>query len=204
MAFTISDLVVETLERAGVRRVYGLPGDFLNGLTDALRRSGSLAWEDVRHEEAAAFAGAADTAITGELAVCAEHVAAREGEAPDRDPGRVDSRQGRGEGDPGLPIGNLLADELDLAGLSAAVPEMAVVEGEHREPGGVEPPREQVGAWVLRHREPTGHDHAGAVGARVVPRSALRISAGEANLFPLNGHLEAVSLDDGGHRVAPG
>jgi pyruvate dehydrogenase (quinone) len=52
MAFTISDLVVETLERAGVRRVYGLPGDFLNGLTDALRRSGSLAWEHGRHEEA--------------------------------------------------------------------------------------------------------------------------------------------------------
>jgi len=65
MSFTISDLVVETVEKAGVRRVYGLPGDSLNGLTDALRRNGNLAWEHVRHEEAAAFAAAAEAAITG-------------------------------------------------------------------------------------------------------------------------------------------
>jgi pyruvate dehydrogenase (quinone) len=71
MSFTISDLVVETLHKAGVRRVYGIPGDSLNGLTDALRRNGGLAWEHVRHEEAAAFAAAADAAVTGELAVCA-------------------------------------------------------------------------------------------------------------------------------------
>jgi len=66
MSFTISDLIVETLEKAGVRRVDGLPGDSLNGLTDALRRNGSMTWEHVRHEEAAAFAAAADAAITGE------------------------------------------------------------------------------------------------------------------------------------------
>ena len=71
MSFTISDLIVETLERAGVRRVYGLPGDSLNGFTDALRRNGTLSWEHVRHEEAAAFAAAGEAAITGELAVCA-------------------------------------------------------------------------------------------------------------------------------------
>ena len=71
MSFTISDLIVETLEQAGVRRVYGLPGDSLNGFTDALRRNGNLAWEHVRHEEAAAFAAAGEAAITGELAVCA-------------------------------------------------------------------------------------------------------------------------------------
>jgi pyruvate dehydrogenase (quinone) len=71
MSFTTSDLIVETLEKAGVRRVYGLPGDSLNGLTDALRRNGSLVWEHVRHEEAAAFAAGAEAAITGELAVCA-------------------------------------------------------------------------------------------------------------------------------------
>src|SRR4051812_44791556 len=52
MSFTISDLVVETLAAAAVRRVYGLPGDSLNGLTDALRRNGTLAWEHVRHDEA--------------------------------------------------------------------------------------------------------------------------------------------------------
>ena len=71
MRFTISDLIVETLEQAGVRRVYGLPGDSLNGFTDALRRNGTLAWQHVRHEEAAAFAAAGEPAITGELAVCA-------------------------------------------------------------------------------------------------------------------------------------
>src|ERR1700716_3556861 len=71
MARTISDLIVETLKNAGVRRVYGLPGDSLNGFTDALRRDGAVSWGHVRHEEAAAFAAAGDAAITGELAVCA-------------------------------------------------------------------------------------------------------------------------------------
>ncbi len=54
-----------------MRRVYGLPGDSLNGFTDALRRNGKLAWAHVRHEEAAAFAAAGEAAVTGELAVCA-------------------------------------------------------------------------------------------------------------------------------------
>ena len=54
-----------------MRRVYGLPGDSLNGFTDALRRDGGIAWEHVRHEEAAAFAAAGEAAMTGELAVCA-------------------------------------------------------------------------------------------------------------------------------------
>ncbi|MEA2245193.1 MAG: hypothetical protein QOD24_4749, partial [Solirubrobacteraceae bacterium] len=70
MARTISDLIVETLTNAGVRRVYGLPGDSLNGFTDALRRDGTLSWQLVRHEEAAAFAAAGEAAVTGELAVC--------------------------------------------------------------------------------------------------------------------------------------
>jgi pyruvate dehydrogenase (quinone) len=71
MAHTVSDLIVETLKSAGVRRVYGLPGDSLNGFTDALRRDGVLSWRLVRHEEAAAFAAAGEAAVTGELAVCA-------------------------------------------------------------------------------------------------------------------------------------
>jgi pyruvate dehydrogenase (quinone) len=68
---TVADTIVEILEDAGVKRVYGLPGDSLNGFTDALRRAGTIAWEHVRHEEAAAFAAAAEAALTGELAVCA-------------------------------------------------------------------------------------------------------------------------------------
>ncbi|CAM3323605.1 ubiquinone-dependent pyruvate dehydrogenase [Nocardioides dubius] len=67
---TIADGIVTTLGRAGVSRVYGVPGDSLNGFTDALRRAGTISWEHVRHEEAAAFAAAADAGLTGELAVC--------------------------------------------------------------------------------------------------------------------------------------
>ena len=68
---TVADHVIDTLRISGVRRVYGLPGDSLNGFTDALRRSGEISWEHVRHEETAAFAAAADAALTGRLAVCA-------------------------------------------------------------------------------------------------------------------------------------
>jgi pyruvate dehydrogenase (quinone) len=68
---TVADVVVATLKASGVRRVYGLPGDSLNGFTDALRKDGGLTWEHVRHEEAAAFAAAGEAAMTGRLAVCA-------------------------------------------------------------------------------------------------------------------------------------
>src|ERR1700681_2990635 len=71
MAKTIADLVVESLKDAGVKRVYGLPGDSLNGFTDALRRDGTLEWVHVRNEEVAAFAAGADAHLTGDLAVCA-------------------------------------------------------------------------------------------------------------------------------------
>src|SRR5580658_774695 len=71
MAPSVAEITVATLKASGVRRVYGLPGDSLNGFTDALRRDGSIAWEHVRHEEAAAFAAAGEAAVTGELAVCA-------------------------------------------------------------------------------------------------------------------------------------
>jgi pyruvate dehydrogenase (quinone) len=68
---TVADHVITALRLSGVRRVYGLPGDSLNGFTDAIRRSGEISWEHVRHEETAAFAAAADAALTGQLAVCA-------------------------------------------------------------------------------------------------------------------------------------
>jgi pyruvate dehydrogenase (quinone) len=68
---TVADVMVATLRDSGVRRIYGIPGDSLNGFTDALRREGTIAWQHVRHEEAAAFAASAEAAVTGELAVCA-------------------------------------------------------------------------------------------------------------------------------------
>jgi pyruvate dehydrogenase (quinone) len=71
MAATVAEVLVASLRASGVGRVYGIPGDSLNGFTDALRRDGTIAWEHVRHEEAAGFAAAAEAALTGELAVCA-------------------------------------------------------------------------------------------------------------------------------------
>jgi pyruvate dehydrogenase (quinone) len=71
MASTVAEMTVATLKASGVRRVYGLPGDSLNGFTDALRRDGTISWVHTRHEEGAAFAAAGEAALTGELAVCA-------------------------------------------------------------------------------------------------------------------------------------
>jgi pyruvate dehydrogenase (quinone) len=71
VATTVADTVIATLKASGVRRIYGLPGDSLNGLTDAIRRDGEIAWEHVRHEEAAGFAATGEAAMTGRLAVCA-------------------------------------------------------------------------------------------------------------------------------------
>ena len=71
MATTIADVMVESLKNAGVKRVYGLPGDSVNGFTDALRKDGTLEWAHVRNEEVAAFAAGAEAHLTGTLAVCA-------------------------------------------------------------------------------------------------------------------------------------
>ena len=71
MAKTVADQFTETLAAAGVKRIYGIVGDSLNGLTDALRRQGQIEWVHVRHEEVAAFAAGAEAHLTGELAVCA-------------------------------------------------------------------------------------------------------------------------------------
>ncbi|GAA2179716.1 ubiquinone-dependent pyruvate dehydrogenase [Leucobacter tardus] len=67
---TVAQNIVDTLAANGVERVYGIPGDSLNGFTDALRTS-PIDWVHVRHEEAAAFAASGEAAITGSLAVCA-------------------------------------------------------------------------------------------------------------------------------------
>jgi pyruvate dehydrogenase (quinone) len=71
MAMTSADYIAKVLEQAGVKRVYGVVGDSLNGVTDAFRRLGTIEWLHVRHEEGAAFAAGADAYLTGELAVCA-------------------------------------------------------------------------------------------------------------------------------------
>ncbi len=67
----VADLLVDTLVAAGVKRVYGLVGDSLNGITDSIRPRKDVQWVPVRHEETAAFAAGAEAQLTGELAVCA-------------------------------------------------------------------------------------------------------------------------------------
>src|SRR5437879_8041182 len=71
MAKIVAEQFIEILAAAGINRVYGIVGDSLNGLTDAVRRQGKIEWLHVRHEEVAAFAAGAEAHLTGELAVCA-------------------------------------------------------------------------------------------------------------------------------------
>src|ERR1700761_7619294 len=71
MSRTAADFMAEALSRAGVKRIYGVVGDSLNGFTDSLRRLRSIEWIHMRHEEGAAFAAGAEAHLTGQLAVCA-------------------------------------------------------------------------------------------------------------------------------------
>jgi len=71
MSRTAADFMAETLAQAGVKRIYGVVGDSLNGFTDSLRRLKSIEWIHMRHEESAAFAAGAEAYLTGQLAVCA-------------------------------------------------------------------------------------------------------------------------------------
>ena len=71
MAKKVAEIFIETLVNAGVKRVYGVVGDSLNGLTDVIRRTNGIEWLHMRHEEVAAFAAGAEAHLTGEIAVCA-------------------------------------------------------------------------------------------------------------------------------------
>lgn len=70
MALTTAEQMVELLKSAGIRRIYGVTGDSLNFLNDALRRDGTIEWIHVRHEEAGAFAAMAE-GVLGGLGCCA-------------------------------------------------------------------------------------------------------------------------------------
>ncbi len=67
----VADVLVDTLVAAGVKRIYGVSGDSLNGITDSIRPRDNIEWVHVRHEETAAFAAGAEAHLTGCLAVCA-------------------------------------------------------------------------------------------------------------------------------------
>lgn len=70
-AGTIAEQLVEVLGDAGVGHIYGIVGDSLNPVVDAVRRRDGMEWRHVHHEESAAFAAGAEAMLTGELAVCA-------------------------------------------------------------------------------------------------------------------------------------
>lgn len=71
MAKKVAEIFIETLVNAGVKRVYGVVGDSLNGLTEIIRKTKGIDWLHMRHEEAAAFAAGAEAHLTGQIAVCA-------------------------------------------------------------------------------------------------------------------------------------
>src|SRR6266700_1806663 len=68
---TVAEHLVEALVNSGVRRIYGVVGDSLNSIVDAVHHNKKIEWIHVRHEEAAAFAAGAEAQLTGNLAVCA-------------------------------------------------------------------------------------------------------------------------------------
>jgi pyruvate dehydrogenase (quinone) len=71
MAHRIADELVRRLVEVGVERIYGVVGDSLNPVTDALRLNGKLQWIHVRNEESGAFAAGAEAQLSGKLAACA-------------------------------------------------------------------------------------------------------------------------------------
>jgi pyruvate dehydrogenase (quinone) len=71
MSTTLADQLIEVLLQAGVERIYGVTGDSLNPVVDAIRRADGIAYVHVRNEEAGAFAAAAEAQLTGRLAACA-------------------------------------------------------------------------------------------------------------------------------------
>ncbi len=68
---TVAETMISTFKANRVKRIYGVAGDSLNGLTDAMRKDGTITWMPVRHEETAAFAAGAEAEMTGNLTVCA-------------------------------------------------------------------------------------------------------------------------------------
>ena len=67
---TIAEMIVEALAEYGVSEFWGVVGDALNPVVDAIRREDRIEWVGVRHEEAGAFAASAQAQLTGRLAVC--------------------------------------------------------------------------------------------------------------------------------------
>ncbi|HEV2078410.1 MAG TPA: thiamine pyrophosphate-binding protein [Allosphingosinicella sp.] len=70
MSSTVAELLIDALDQIGVRQIFGVVGDALNPLVDAIRRHERMEWIGVRHEEGAALAAAGQAKLTGRLGVC--------------------------------------------------------------------------------------------------------------------------------------
>ncbi len=70
MSYTAAEVIIDGLAKAGIKRIYGIPGDSLNPLMDAIRTSGKIDFVQVRHEEGAALAAAFEAKVTGNPTVC--------------------------------------------------------------------------------------------------------------------------------------
>jgi len=67
---SVADIIVETLVKAGVKRIYGIPGDSIDPLMDAIRRNKEIKYIQVTHEEGAAFAASVESKLTGNVTAC--------------------------------------------------------------------------------------------------------------------------------------
>ncbi|MBB5254977.1 thiamine pyrophosphate-binding protein [Sulfurisphaera ohwakuensis] len=70
MAKNVAEIIVDTLVRAGVKRIYGIPGDSIDPLVDAIRKNKEIEYIQVRHEEGAAFAASVESKLTGNVTAC--------------------------------------------------------------------------------------------------------------------------------------
>jgi|TARA_R110002033_G_scaffold131586_1_gene171726 pyruvate dehydrogenase (quinone) len=68
---SIAMYFAKLLGKVGIKRIWGITGDSLNGLSDSLKKLGEIEWIGTRHEETAAFAAGADAKVSGKIAVCA-------------------------------------------------------------------------------------------------------------------------------------
>src|SRR5262249_23656957 len=120
-----------------------------------------------------------------------EYVSARDREAPDRHPVRIDLRQCARERDRGLPVGKLRVHAYALPSHATPFTQTAIIKGQYRVAGVVEPLGQQVGAGLLDHTQTCGHDHAGPTASGIMPRCAHGIVAVKVNLDALNSRRHA-------------
>ena len=199
-AGNVADLFVETLHQAGVERIYGVVGDSLNGLTEALRTHGTIEWVHVRHEEVAAFAAAGEVADHRKAGRLRRVVRPRQ-PASDQRPVRRPANPHAGAGDRGAdPLGRDRWRLLPGDASPEPVPRMQRLLRARLRPApaalraGERDPRSGRAARRRRHRDARGRGTAAGAGAGHVAEG--RAAAAAAHGAPRRGGA-------GGAGVAP-